>query len=111
MATYREIILGKLKEARHNRNLTQDEFGKLLNVSRVTVIRWENGQREPDLETLALASSLFDIDISPQTVQDCNIKEVNKHNHKLYELLDGASEQQLDFVYNLLQLVKNGPKL
>ena len=105
MVTYRDDILEKLKRARQEMNLTQEEFGKLLNVSRITVIRWENGQREPDLNTLAMAASIFKIDISP-TIQVKN----DKPDHKIYDLLKGASDNQLDFFYQLLSLVQQAPK-
>lgn len=115
MVTYRETILNKLKAARLEHGLNQDEFGKMLKVSRMTVIRWEKGEREPDLNTLALASSLFNIDITPNVststpsiaTEDTNSKEPK---HELYTLLKNSNNEQLDFFLQLLLLIKHAPK-
>lgn len=41
-----------LKKAREKKGLTQDELGKLINVSDATINRYENEKRRPDPETL-----------------------------------------------------------
>lgn len=42
-------------------NLTQDEFGTLLSVSRQAVSKWELGQSTPDLETIKKIKQLFNV--------------------------------------------------
>ena len=49
---YREIFPIKLKAERELLGLTQEEFAKKLNVSRVTFTNYELGKREPDIEKL-----------------------------------------------------------
>lgn len=111
MVTYRDAILNKLKEARLEHGLNQDQFGKMLKVSRMTVIRWEKGEREPDLNTLALASSLFNIDITPNdAVQPHNDTDSSVYTHEIFSLLKNATTQQLDFFLQLLLLIKNAPR-
>lgn len=41
-----------IKKARNIANLTAEELASLLGVTKVTVYRWESGEREPDLSTL-----------------------------------------------------------
>ncbi len=41
----------KIKKLRDEMLLSQEEFGKMLGVSLVTVNRWENGKYEPTLKT------------------------------------------------------------
>jgi len=44
-----------LKRKRERLNLTQDELAKRLDVKRLTIIRWENGQVDiPKIAELAL---------------------------------------------------------
>lgn len=37
----------KIKKLRLSLGLTQTEFGDQLNVTRITITRWENGSRAP----------------------------------------------------------------
>ena len=39
--------MGKLKELREKRKLTQEELGKMLGVDRTTVTKWESGENMP----------------------------------------------------------------
>lgn len=48
----RELVGQKIKQVRKQCGLTMIEFGKALNVTNVTVCRWENGQRMPNVFTI-----------------------------------------------------------
>lgn len=48
----RELVGQKIKQVRKQCGLTMIEFGKALNVTNVTVCRWENGQRIPNVFTI-----------------------------------------------------------
>ena len=45
----RELVGQRIKKVRKQCGLTMIEFGKALNVTNVTVCRWENGQRMPNV--------------------------------------------------------------
>nr|DAS85908.1 MAG TPA: helix-turn-helix domain protein [Bacteriophage sp.] len=45
----RELVGQRIKQVRKQCGLTMIEFGKALNVTNVTVCRWENGQRIPNV--------------------------------------------------------------
>lgn len=45
--------------ARRGKMLTQTEIADKLGVSQVTVGRWESGETEPDLATIAKLAKLF----------------------------------------------------
>jgi len=49
----------QIKEKRKEYNLTQDEFGKLVGVSRQTIVNWENGSTIPESK-LDFMRTLFD---------------------------------------------------
>ena len=49
----------KIKEYRERKFLTQEELAKILNVSYVSVCRWETGRFEPTMETKKKLVALF----------------------------------------------------
>ena len=45
-------IGNQILSIRKEKQLTQEEFGKLFHVTRQTVSNWENGKSYPDLQVL-----------------------------------------------------------
>ena len=57
-------IFGKrLKELRLEKGLSQQKLGELLGFCNQTISFWENGSREPDLDTLVEIAHFFDVSI------------------------------------------------
>ena len=50
-----------LKQLRKNNNLTQEQMAARLMVTRQAVSRWENGETQPNTETLKLLSRKFNV--------------------------------------------------
>ena len=53
----------KLKEARKNAGLSQEEFAAQLSVSRSAVAKWETNKGVPDVENLKAMAKLLDVSI------------------------------------------------
>ncbi len=53
-----------LKSIRIKNNLTQDEMAERLLVTRQAISRWETGETEPNIESLKLLSTNFNISIN-----------------------------------------------
>ena len=53
------ITLKKIKEYRDKKFLTQEELAKILNVSFVSIYRWERGKFESNMETKKKLVALF----------------------------------------------------
>ena len=53
----------KLKEARLNRDLTQEVIAEKLNVSRQTISNWENEKSYPDIISVIDLSNLYSISL------------------------------------------------
>lgn len=53
-----------LKSIRIKNNLTQDEMAEKLLVTRQAISQWENGETEPNIESLKLLSTIFNISIN-----------------------------------------------
>ena len=52
------FLAKRIKEERLKNNLTQEELGKLLNVSKVSVCHWEKGIKKPSSKNLILLSKV-----------------------------------------------------
>ena len=53
----------KIKLLRKSKNLTQNELGKLLNVSFQAVSKWEKNVSQPDIETIKKICEIFEINV------------------------------------------------
>ena len=53
-----------LKTLREKHNLTQDQLAERVMVTRQAVSRWENGETQPNTDTLKLLSKEFGISIN-----------------------------------------------
>lgn len=53
-----------IKKLREKHGLTQEQMAERLMISRQAVSRWENGETQPDTESLKLLSKEFDVSIN-----------------------------------------------
>lgn len=57
------IVGIRIKELRTALNLTGEEFGNKLNVTKVAVSNWENGHRKPDPDMLIKIADTCDVSV------------------------------------------------
>ena len=53
----------QLKFLREDEGLSQNDFAKLLNISKQTVSAWERGTQETDYETLIKIALFFNVSV------------------------------------------------
>ncbi len=53
----------RLRELREEKQLTQEELGKLLNVSRQAVSSYEKGENEPTIDALVKIANIFNVSL------------------------------------------------
>lgn len=53
----------RLKELREEKELTQEELGKFLNVSRQTISGYEAGSIEPSIKNLIKLADIFNVSL------------------------------------------------
>ena len=59
------VLLGKrIKSLRKEKGLTQEELGKRINVTKVSICCYEKDNRVPTLETLLALADVFNVDIN-----------------------------------------------
>ena len=62
-------IGNQILNIRKEKQLTQEEFGRLFHVTRQTVSNWENGKSYPDLQILVSMSNQFDISLDTRRIR------------------------------------------
>ena len=88
------MLLGKrIREQRKKMNLTQEELGRLINVTKVSICCYENGTRTPTLETLQVLAETFNVDVNYLIGNDSY--EIAENNSKY-----GAhvSQEEIEFI-------------
>ncbi len=75
-------ISERLKEARQNMGMTQDQVAEEIMVSRVTISHWENGKSLPDIVSLISLSNLYSISLDDLLKGDSKMTEKVKKDAK-----------------------------
>ena len=78
----------QVKKYRTELKLSQEELAEKVYVTRQTVSNWENGKSYPDIHSLLLLSSLFDVSLDQLIKGDIETmkkivdeQEIKKFNH------------------------------
>lgn len=75
----------KLIELRKSKELSQDELGNELGVSRQTISKWELGQSYPDFQSLVLLSDYFGLSLDALELKEDTI-EICRYLHENAEV-------------------------
>ena len=86
----------QIKKYRSNMKISQEELGERVYVSRQTVSNWETGKNYPDIHSLLLLSSLFnvsldqlikgDVETMKKEIKETEISKFNKYGN-IYAVL------------------------
>ena len=103
----------RLRELRKNRSMTQEELGKIINVTKVSVSGYENGNRSPDTETLQKIADFFDVSTDYLLGRDDPRDELAHYKNKIakefpdadlmFEDMESLSADQLEEVYKFIK--------
>ena len=75
-------IAQRLREARTDSGLTQEQVAEKIMVSRVTLSHWENGKTFPDIASLLSLSELYGISLDELVKGDSNMAEKVKQDSR-----------------------------
>ena len=89
-----------LKNLRKEKNLSQEQLAKMLNVSRQAVSKWESGKTYPDIDNLILLRDIFNVTLDDLIVNESKIKdeeiiEINDLPNNNYMEFDENEEDEL----------------
>ena len=105
-----QLELGsQIKNHRTNMNLSQEELAEKIYVTRQTISNWETNKSYPDIHSLLLLSSLFNVSLDQLIKGDVKImkEEINKEEVQYFNR-DGAifSTLLLLFIVSIVPLAK-----
>lgn len=86
----------RLRSLREEKKLTQEELGKAINVTKVSISGYENSNRNPDIETLHQIADYFEVS-SDYLMGRSDVKNPEKKpDGRFFYDLDHASDEDLD---------------
>lgn len=76
----------QIKKYRIKKNMSQEDLAKKIYVSRQTISNWETEKSYPDIHSLILLSSLFEVSLDELIKGDVEImkKEINQESIKVF---------------------------
>lgn len=78
-------IGSKLKNARNEKGITQEQAAELLDVSRQTISNWENNKSYPDIISVIKMSDIYSVSL------DHLLKEEKSMNRTYQEFLEEST--------------------
>lgn len=82
-------IFGKnIKKIRVLKNLSQQEFGDLFEISRGSIGSYEEGRAEPKLETVIKIASHYHINIEKLLVKELTVNEISQYANNIGKHLE-----------------------
>lgn len=96
----------RLKDLRNERKLTQDDLGKLLNVSGKTIGTWERDSRQPNIESINKLATIFGV-----TTDYLLGNSDEKKSQKYYELSDKEKNDIAIQAEQLMEGIESGHNL
>lgn len=85
-----------IKELRQKRGITQEELGKILNVQKATISKYETGRIIPDVPTILKMANFFNVSINYLLGLPEN------HNSSNKELILSDKEKDIILKYRFL---------
>ena len=90
----------RLRALRNEKKLTQDELGKLLNVSGKTIGTWERDSRQPNIEAINKLASIFDV------TTDYLLGLSNDPNQRIEKYYDLSDKEKNDIAIQAEKLME-----
>lgn len=88
------IIGQRIKKIRKMQNLSQEDFGKPLNIAKSTISCYETGKRTPPIEVIEAISDIYNLDV--------NYILGNDH----YEVAENSTEYGINMAIEEIEFIK-----
>lgn len=97
------MLIGKrIKEARIKKNMSQEDLGNLLGVSKVSICGYEKGTRTPTMENFLDLIRILELEPDYVLGRDKSIISEKNHDYKII-----MADEDIQIIKEL----KNNPKL
>ena len=105
----------KIKNIRYNNNLSQEDMAKILKINRNYLSRIETNKSLPTAEVLIRLAEEFSINIDSLLGLNMDSKNNSAARiskiKKINQLCNNLSNQELDFIINVLCVMSNNSKV
>lgn len=100
--------MNRIKQLRKEKQMTQAELGKLLNVSDRSVGFYENEKRDPDTKTLTTLADFFEVSVDYilGRSNDRTNKEVTYSNAFHSVSTEGLSDEDIELIRLMIESLK-----
>ncbi|MDE7203121.1 MAG: helix-turn-helix domain-containing protein [Lachnospiraceae bacterium] len=102
-----ELLVDRLKNARAESGLKQQEVAEKLGIKANTISNWEQGRTEPDIDTFVKLCNIYQIDCSSLLSDVYAFKRIgsdislSEYDHiKKYRSLDDMGKSHIDYELN-----------
>lgn len=99
-----ELLITRLRTARINKNMKQQDVADILGIKPNTLSNWEKGRTEPDIDTFVKLCDIYEIDCASLLADVYAFKRVQTDISlpeyemiKRYRDLDGHGKKMVDF--------------
>lgn len=92
---------GNLLALRKSKNISQEEIGRQINVSRQTISKWELDETTPEMEKLILLSEIFNVSID-ELIKGQNPQPKIENNTNEIKLVKKTTR---DIIFVLLKII------
>lgn len=77
------MIGKKIKQRRLELDMTQEQLGEMLGVTKVSICNWEKGIKFPSTENLIELSKIFNVSIDYLIGNDCYVASEENKNYSV----------------------------
>ena len=98
------IIGMRLKQARINKNITQEKLAEMLDLSVAYISRVERGSTEISLKRLVEVCDLLEVSLS-YVLEDISPTSSSYLNKAFTELLENCPAEKIDLIFNVVFMV------
>lgn len=99
-----ELLVNRLRNARTDKNMKQQEVADILGIKPNTLSNWEKGRTEPDIDTFVKLCDIYEIDCASLLTDVYAFKRIKsdisfiEYEHiKKYRDLDEHGKKMVDF--------------
>lgn len=105
----------RLKYLRTQDKLTQQELASALKISKSTISMYENGNREPDFETLEAIADFFNVpmdtffpngvrpEIDPELNRYLTALQERSEMRMLFDVSESATKEQIEAIVKFIE--------
>ncbi len=90
-------FFGRLKQVRRTLGFTQDEFSKILGISKPTLVRYEGGERNPDAGLLSVLITKYRVNINWLLTGEGDMF-LPKKDDRFQNILNGLDDEVMEMI-------------